>query len=86
MAQSGKWPLPADDVFVEILACAETEGEPAVGQQLHGRRFLRDDGGMVTADRAVTYVIRGMRWVAWAAAPSTPHAYGEWPWASSHGK
>ena len=34
----------------------------------------------------VTYVISGMRSVAWAAAPSTLHAYGEWPCSSSHGK
>src|SRR5690242_21443825 len=27
-----------------------------------------------------------MRRAAWAAAPSTLHAYGEWPWAASHGK
>lgn len=33
----------------------------------------------------MTYVIKGMRWVAWAAAPSTLHAYGEWPWISSPG-
>ena len=47
---------------------------------------LRDDGGVITADRAGDVGHQGMRWVAWAAAPSTLHAYGEWLWDSSHGK
>ncbi len=28
VAQPGKWSMPADYVFVEILACTEAEGEP----------------------------------------------------------
>jgi len=52
VSHSGQRPLPADDVLVEILARAEAEGEPAVGEQLHGGRLLRDDGGVITADRA----------------------------------
>ena len=42
----------ADDVLVQVLAGAEPEGEPPVGKQLHGRRLLRDDGGVIAADRA----------------------------------
>ena len=34
----------------------------------------------------VTYVMKGMRSVACATAPSTDHVYGEWPCTSSHGK
>ncbi len=34
----------------------------------------------------VTKVMRGIREVAWEAAPSTDQAYGEWPCSSSHGK
>ncbi len=39
-------------MLVQILARAEAEGEPAVREQLHGRRLLRDDGRVITADRA----------------------------------
>ena len=52
VAQSGKRPPPPDNVLIEVLARAEPEGEPPVGQQLHGRRLLRDDGGVISADRA----------------------------------
>ena len=52
MAQSGKRPVSPDNVLIEVLARAEPEGEPPVGQQLHGRRLLRDDGGVIAADRA----------------------------------
>ena len=51
VAQSGNRPASPDDVLVEVLARAEAEAEPPVGQQLHGRRLLRDDGGVVAADR-----------------------------------
>jgi len=33
----------------------------------------------------VTYVISGIRSVAFAAAPRTDHAYGACPWAASQG-
>ena len=52
VAHAGDGPLPADDVLVQVLARAEPEGEPPVGQQLHRRRLLRDDGGVIAADRA----------------------------------
>jgi len=45
---------------VEILARAKAEGEPAVGQQLHGCRLLRDDGGVIRRIGQVAYVIKGM--------------------------
>jgi len=45
-------PLTADDVFVQVFARAEAEREPTIGQQLHRCRFLRDDGGVISADRA----------------------------------
>ena len=45
-------PALADDVLVEVLAAAEAEGEPAVGEQLQRRRLLRDDGRVVAHRRA----------------------------------
>jgi hypothetical protein len=39
-------PPVADDVLVEVLAAAETEGEPALGQDLQGRGLLCDHGRM----------------------------------------
>ena len=45
-------PAVADDVLVEVLAAAEAEGEPAVGEQLQRRGLLRDDGRVVAHRRA----------------------------------
>jgi hypothetical protein len=45
-------PALAGDVLVEVLAGAEAEDEPAVGQELHGGRLLRDDRRVVALDRA----------------------------------
>ena len=45
-------PALADDVFVEVLAAAEAQSEPAVGEYLQGRGLLRDDGGVVSHRRA----------------------------------
>ena len=51
VAHAGDGPPSADDVFVQVLARAEPEGEPTVGEQLHRRRLLRDDCGVIAPDR-----------------------------------
>jgi hypothetical protein len=38
-------------VFVEVLAAAEPEGEPAVGEDLESGGILRDDGRVVAHGR-----------------------------------
>jgi len=50
-------PLPdarevADDVLVQPLTGAHAEGEAVVRQDLHGRRGLGDDRGVVAERRA----------------------------------
>ncbi|CAM5265636.1 hypothetical protein SMICM304S_02028 [Streptomyces microflavus] len=47
----GGRPAPADDVFVEVLAGAEAEPEPALGEDLECRGLLGDDGGVVAGGR-----------------------------------
>ena len=42
----------ADHVLVEVLAAAQAQGEPPVGEDLHGRGLLRDDRGVITHGRA----------------------------------
>ncbi len=39
-------------MFVEVLTAAQAEGEPAIGQYLHRRCLLRDDGGVISHRRA----------------------------------
>jgi hypothetical protein len=45
-------PVSPDDVFVEVLACTQPEGEPTVGEDLSCRGLLCDDGRVVTDRRA----------------------------------
>ena len=42
-------PAGADDVLVEVLAAAQAEGEPAVGERADRAGLLRHDGGVVDA-------------------------------------
>jgi hypothetical protein len=51
VAHADNRPCSANDVFVQVLARAETECEPTVAQELHRRPLLRDDRRVVTADR-----------------------------------
>ena len=41
----------ADDVFVQVFTASQAEGEPAVGQDLHGGRLLGDDRGVIPHGR-----------------------------------
>src|SRR6266545_2479806 len=52
VAHAGKRPPSANNVLVQVLARAEPKREPSLGQKLHRRRLLRDDGGMITTGRA----------------------------------
>ncbi len=45
-------PALADDVLVEVLAAAQAEGEPPVGQDLHRGGLLGDDGRVIPHRRA----------------------------------
>ena len=45
-------PALADHVLVEVLAAAQAQGEPTVSEDLHGRRLLRDDRGVIAHGRA----------------------------------
>ena len=45
-------PAFADHVLVEVLATAQTQGEPPVSEDLHSRCLLRDDGGVIAHGRA----------------------------------
>ncbi len=77
----------ADDVLVEVLAAAQPEGEPAVGEDLQRRGLLRDDRRVV-AHRRARHVRRTARPARWRGrprrAPSTRTARG--PARLSHGK
>ena len=44
-------PALADHVLVEVFAAAQAQGEPAVGENLNGRRLLRDDRRVVAHGR-----------------------------------
>ena len=45
-------PAVTHNVLVEVLPAAHAQREPAVGQDLHRGRLLRDDGGVVAHGRA----------------------------------
>jgi len=45
-------PALADDVLVQVLARAEPEAEAVAGEDLDGRRLLRDDRRVVAKRRA----------------------------------
>ena len=51
MADVDRRPPSAGDVFVEVLAGPETEGESAVGENPDGGRLLGYHGRMVALDR-----------------------------------
>ena len=44
-------PALADHVLVEVFAAAQTQGEPAVGENLNGRCLLRDDRRVIAHGR-----------------------------------
>ena len=85
VAHADRRPALADDVLVEVLAGAEPEPEAVAGQDLHGRRLLRDDRRVVAQRRAGHVGHQPIRSVACAAAPRIDQAYGEWPCSSSQG-
>lgn len=45
-------PALADDVFVEVLTAAQSQREPPVGEDLHGRGLLGHDGRVIAHRRA----------------------------------
>ena len=79
-------PTPADDVLVEVLPRPQPEGEPAVAaSNATVAACWATTAGWYRKVGHVTYVISGTRWVA-RHRPSTAHAFGAWPCASSQGK
>ena len=52
VAPRDRRPALTDDVLVEVLAAAQPEGEPPVGEDLQRRRLLRDDRRVIADRRA----------------------------------
>jgi len=73
-------------VLVEILPGAKTKREAILAEQCQRGRELSDDRRMVADRGAVTAVVRRIRLVRAAIAPSTLQAIDECAWLVSQGE
>ena len=65
-------PALTDDVFVEVLAAAQSQSEPSVGKDLHRGRLLRDDRRVIPHRRAARVRVQVGMIRPCAAAPTPP--------------